>query len=290
MTEKTSAELQREAEIARARVSDTAESIRNKMTPGQLIDEFSGLLTAGDSGSMFATLKSQVAANPLPVALVGVGLLWLMAGQGAALPQPDGSIKRQSWGSGPVEREPAATGASSPEGGITDALLDAPGQAVSMVGDAVEGITASVSAAAREASGGAARYGSATVEQATKVTTAAADMLSQEPLVLAALGLALGTAVGALLPHTDFEDQQLGQTSENIRDKANELLSQGVDGAKEVAADAYRTLKEEADNKGVSGDSASLVDKVSDVVRNTAAKTERNVRDKLTTTSDSWPT
>ncbi len=44
-------ELERDAEIARARVADMAESIRSKMTPGQLIDEFAGMFTGSEGNS-----------------------------------------------------------------------------------------------------------------------------------------------------------------------------------------------------------------------------------------------
>ena len=48
MTEKSAAELERDADIARAKVADTAESIRSKITPGQLIDDFTGMFAGGD--------------------------------------------------------------------------------------------------------------------------------------------------------------------------------------------------------------------------------------------------
>ena len=84
MSERTTAELEQDAETARARVADTAESIRNRMTPGQLIDEFSGLFSGGDGAAALGNLKAQVRDNPLPLALIGTGLAWLMLGQGAA--------------------------------------------------------------------------------------------------------------------------------------------------------------------------------------------------------------
>jgi hypothetical protein len=40
---------------------------------------------------------------------------------------------------------------------------------------------------------------------------AAEDMFEREPLVLAALGLTIGTAIGAMLPHTRIEDETLGK-------------------------------------------------------------------------------
>ncbi|MGX9147953.1 hypothetical protein [Mesorhizobium sp. 128a] len=283
MIEKTSAELQREAEIARANVTDTAESIRNKMTPGQLIDEFSGLFTSGDSSSMLGALKSQVGANPLPVALVGVGLMWLMAGQGTQKPSaPSGSSRSNTY---PGFTSDVGTGDHQSDAeGLTDAMSDAlsgaADKAKSMVGDAIDGVSSSMAGAASSVSDSASQYGASTVDQASKATAAAVDMLRQEPLVLAALGLAFGTAVGALLPRTDFEDQQLGETSDAVRERANGLLHQGVEEAKDVAAQAYQTVKDEADKKGFSAD-ASIIDTVSDVVKTTASKTERAVRNKI---------
>ncbi|RVB86015.1 DUF3618 domain-containing protein, partial [Mesorhizobium sp. M7A.F.Ca.AU.002.04.1.1] len=84
MTEKSAAELEREAEAARARVMETAESIRGRMTPGQLLDEFTGLFSGGESSAMLANLRTQVRDNPLPVTMVGAGLAWLMFGSGTA--------------------------------------------------------------------------------------------------------------------------------------------------------------------------------------------------------------
>ena len=84
MTDKSAAELEREAEAARARVANTAETLRSKMTPGQLIDEMTGMLAGGDGSAAFNNLKAQVRDNPLPLTLVSAGLAWLMFGQGAS--------------------------------------------------------------------------------------------------------------------------------------------------------------------------------------------------------------
>jgi len=159
MTEKTSAELQHEAELARARVSDTAESIRNKMTPGQLIDEFSGMFT-GD-GSMLTTLKSQVQGNPLPVALVGVGLAWLMAGQGGATaatpasrPYPTGSAPAQR--SGESYEFSGSDNAGSSAGvmeSIKDKAAGLASTASSMAGSAADRVSTTAHDAAHALSG-----------------------------------------------------------------------------------------------------------------------------------------
>lgn len=77
-TEKSSAELQRELELQRSRVEDTIDEIQQKLSPGQLVDEMLAY-TKGGGGEFVASLQRNVTANPLPVALLGVSLAWLMA-------------------------------------------------------------------------------------------------------------------------------------------------------------------------------------------------------------------
>jgi ElaB/YqjD/DUF883 family membrane-anchored ribosome-binding protein len=83
--QKSSAELQREIEMQRNRVEDTIDQIQEKLSPGQLVDELLAY-TKGGGGEFVASLQRNVTANPLPVALLGVSLAWLMAkpGQGGA--------------------------------------------------------------------------------------------------------------------------------------------------------------------------------------------------------------
>src|SRR5215217_4424387 len=75
---KTSAELQREIELQRDKVENTIDEIQAKVSPGQLVDELLAY-TKGSGGEFVSTLQRQVTANPLPVALLGVSLAWLMA-------------------------------------------------------------------------------------------------------------------------------------------------------------------------------------------------------------------
>jgi hypothetical protein len=74
---KTSAELEREVNEQRDRVEARIGEIKERLSPGQLVDEL--LSDSGEGGSKFASnLGQQLTANPLPAALVGVGLAWLI--------------------------------------------------------------------------------------------------------------------------------------------------------------------------------------------------------------------
>jgi hypothetical protein len=75
--QKSSAELEREVSEQRNRVEARIGEIKERLSPGQLVDEL--LSYSKDGGSAFATnLGRQLTANPLPAALVGVGLAWLI--------------------------------------------------------------------------------------------------------------------------------------------------------------------------------------------------------------------
>lgn len=75
---KSSAELQRDIEMQRRRVESTIDQIQDKLSPGQLVDELLAY-TKGGGGEFVASLQRNVTANPLPVALLGVSLAWLIA-------------------------------------------------------------------------------------------------------------------------------------------------------------------------------------------------------------------
>lgn len=75
---KTAAELQREIDMQRSQVESTIDQIQDRLSPGQLVDELMAY-TKGGGGEFITSLQRNVTANPLPVALLGVSLAWLMA-------------------------------------------------------------------------------------------------------------------------------------------------------------------------------------------------------------------
>lgn len=84
MYEKDSAELAQEVEAQRQRVESRIGEIRERLSPGQLLDE--ALSYTKHGGQHFAAnLGETVSANPLPAALLGVSLVWLMTGKGPKL-------------------------------------------------------------------------------------------------------------------------------------------------------------------------------------------------------------
>jgi hypothetical protein len=78
---KDSAQLEREVAEQRRRVENRIGEIRERLSPGQLVDEV--LSYTKDGGMNFASgLGHTITANPLPAALLGISLVWLMSGKG----------------------------------------------------------------------------------------------------------------------------------------------------------------------------------------------------------------
>ena len=77
-TSKSSAQIERELDAQRNRIEARIGEIRERLSPGQLLDE--ALSYTKNGGAHFASnLGQQVSANPMPAALVGIGLAWQIA-------------------------------------------------------------------------------------------------------------------------------------------------------------------------------------------------------------------
>ena len=290
MTDQSAAELERDAEAARAKVADTAEFIRNKMSPGQLIDEFTGMFAGGDGSAALANLKSQIRDNPLPLTLVGAGLAWLMLGSGSS---GSSSAHRQQHMSVDRSNRYTSGGATAEEdarsgrfGDLADSVREkvegAAASASDMTGEAVQG----AKDAADSVRQGLANKSADLANTARNVSESGRqmmqDLVQREPLVIAAVGVALGAAIGALLPSTAIEDEQLGSLRDSVRGKASKLVHAGVEEVKDVAAETYETVKAEADNVSLEQDDGSTVtERVGEALKSTVAKTEDTVRNRL---------
>lgn len=78
-SEKTSADLQREIDQDRQRIGQRIDAIQERMSPGQLVDEAIAYAKGSGGGEYLSNLGNALKTNPLPVALMGVSLAWLMA-------------------------------------------------------------------------------------------------------------------------------------------------------------------------------------------------------------------
>lgn len=293
MTDVDSANLEREAEAVRAQISDTTERLRAKMSAGQLMDEVLKQFQGGDASQMLVNIKDQARDNPMALALIGSGVAWLMFGSGtggASAPDHGGTtFPRQDYpsagfaGRQTIVAPTTGHGAEATTAGEAgkDVADDGPS-----LGERAAGAFSSAQAKAGGALGAAGDRASDMAGQ-LRATGAGAlhdardtigsmqgrargaflDVLEREPLVIGAIGLAVGAAVGAMLPATELEREQMGGMARDLKEKAHSLVEKGMSEAKSTAAGAYEAARSEADTQGLTSPNQPIGAKLEAVAR-----------------------
>jgi hypothetical protein len=95
--EKSSTEIQREIDADRERIEARIGAIQDRMSPGQLVDEVLAYAKGSGGGEYVSNLGKALKANPLPVALMGVSLAWLMAKQGTPVAETATSPSTETY-------------------------------------------------------------------------------------------------------------------------------------------------------------------------------------------------
>jgi hypothetical protein len=71
-------QMERQARQMRARISKTMQALRDRMTPGQVVDQVADYAQHGPMAEFFRNLGREVRENPLPLTLIAVGVAWLI--------------------------------------------------------------------------------------------------------------------------------------------------------------------------------------------------------------------
>ena len=133
----------------------------------------------------------------------------------------------------------AVDGVRDTASGMADQAGDAMSGAYRAAADATGSVAEDVGATARAAARRAGELGQEAREQAGRLGGSAQQglgwLLREQPLVLGALGVALGAAVGAVLPGTRAEDRLMGETSDAVAERAAAVAQQVSDRAQEAA-------------------------------------------------------
>jgi len=284
---------EREVERARADLSQTLDALKERLTFGRLIDE-ARTQFFGDGASEFVTnLGRQIRENPLPVALVGLGALWMMLGERKAPSRtgrhyPSAPERMGSYQEGFRERayqaaEQMGTGLRTTaetmrdtREGITEKVREVAAEAGETVSSAAGAVSQSVRHAGEtaadwmhQARSAARTAGGDMGELGRRTTESLRSMVEEQPLVLGAIGMALGALVGAMLPSTRIEDQYLGEARDQLREAITEQGGELYERGKIAATEAYRAAAEEARKQGLlpeEGEGKTLAEKAEQVL------------------------
>lgn len=321
---KSSDEIEREVEDTRYRVRETLDELRERMSPGQMVDQLMDYAKSSGGGDFGRNLGRSVRDNPLPVMLIGAGIAWLMMGNGRPSGSRSGFMGMGSSSGGsysPSEHERWATpgprvaeehgmagsmGAgmhsamSGARSGLS-AVADTVGSVASGVASAASGVASAASSAYDSVTGAAAGMRDAAYDVASGIGDRASryadtaghyagragdyvgqargmagslgdgashamasgrrrmhDLRDQaghmgssiqrvaeeQPLILGAVGLAVGAALGAAFPSTRTENRLFGDTADRLKDEAYDLAAEQAERAHRMAREAASVVGE----------------------------------------------
>lgn len=259
---KTSAELEREVEDARGRIDRTVEALKDKMQPQEMFDEATKMMS-GASNKVLTTAVDQLRENPIPIALIGLGVAWLAISQTRRGPAAGYDTAGyyptyEGYDEGEGLRAKVKAKADAAKARLAETAEKAKSRLADAQHQAADGVTTARGKAeeyAHLAKDKAGEYGRAARQRFDRT-------LENEPLVIGAIGLAVGAAIGASIPSTPVERRYIGPARSKVADRAKASL----DEVKDVAQRAYGQVKEELHRQtGPEGEGASLREKASAV-------------------------
>jgi hypothetical protein len=214
------------AEIQRTRgeMDSTLTALEQRLTPGQLVDQGIDYLRKSGANEFVQNLGVQAKNNPMPIALVGIGLAWLMASG----KQPPSSN--------------TGTSGNIDAGSVRSSLGNRAGE----LRDQAAGMTQSAKDKISQATDRVRALGDTARSQVERAKGSMEYMLREQPLALGAIGVAIGALLAAMAPRTRQEDELMGETRDRLVDQAKEVGKEKVEQAKEVANAVVGTVKNEA--------------------------------------------
>jgi len=252
-----------ELDRTRGELSQTLDALQEKLSPGPMFDEALNYFRNSGGGEFASNFKHSITQNPVPVTLVGVGLAWLaLAGRGGGSSSDmfdesdydDPYLHTEypdDWPASQPEGLEGISGGTAPGDDVAPGMApivtdpDQPGRMKRMASGGRERMRG-VSRGARQGMSGAGAMGR---RQAARAKSGFEHMLHEQPLVLGAIGVALGAALAAGLPGTRREDELMGETRDQFMDKAQHKGKEQLVKEKQVAKSAGDAAKKEVKKK-----------------------------------------
>jgi len=247
------------------------------------------------AGDFVQQLGDAVRQNPLPAALIGMGVLWMFSG-GARRAGLDplraaknvGAAGRSAMNNG---LQAAGSGASDLADNIGQVARDTGSNARHAMSSAATGLRDGGAAAFEQAS----RFGSQVADSATELARSVPEsasevldnvrsnltvMFREQPLLLGAVGIAIGAGVAASFPATEFESEYLGETSDEVKERVQSIASEKAEWARETAERALQAASEEVQRQGLDSLTSNAGD-IGDKIRNVTAAAGESVKERF---------
>ena len=217
--------LEREIDQTRADIGETVDALAQKFSPGEFLDRSLDMVKQ-HGGELAVNLRDSIKQNPLAVLLTGAGLAWLMS-----------STSHDRSGRWTSKAGNSLSDAREKFSGTGEQITGAMAGTRERLTVARDSVTETVSSTA-----------ASTRAQAVKAREGFNNLLEEQPLIIGALGIAVGAALGAAFPRTDVEDRFAGTASDaaktELKEKGQEVYGQAREKAQKAAEAAEQAISE----------------------------------------------
>jgi len=297
------AEIRANIEQTRTEMSSTIEAIQERLSPQHLKEQVKGQVreqfeevkssvrdaTIGKAETMVRsasesvtevryTLMETIRQNPIPAAMVGLGLGWLLMNRRSAAPRYE---QRQYRGTGYYDAggygaQQAYHGYGRPEayyeephegiatqgrravrntvgrvqgtagdvaGRVQETVGNVAERAQETAGDVAGRVQETVGNVAERAQETASTLAARTQYQAYRLEDRFQSALYENPLAVGAIALAVGAAAGLAVPGTKRENELLGEARDSLVERAQEVAHGTVEKLQQVAGQVVEEVQ-----------------------------------------------
>ena len=296
-------QIERDLARTRERMDHRLDELGQRLQPNQLVNDALAQVSGGSGADFTRTLVAKARANPVPAALAGIGLAWLLASSGrqaSAASGEDDLAGRLRLAEADVVRRQDET--DEDHAGRLD---EARGKVLGLVHQASDttavyrqrvGETLAAAGQGLRATSGEVRRGAS--EAADRIGRARrAAPITGRTLAMGGAAAAAGLIAGALIPVSDAEQRTLGNTADRLRGAGRDAAQGLVDHGAQVVGEAIGAAKDSAQAHGLTagrsigeliGDlkSGELVDHVKQAAQEVASAGRDSVQTHLTGGTD----
>lgn len=202
------------------------------------------MTNASDRTSDFiGELGEAVKRNPLPAALIGMGVMWLFSNRSQIADAGSGVARNFGQSAGTLLK----SASNEVQSGLSTASQAASDQAAAGIDAFKEGASRMSDVMSSSFEPVPAMVGDALDNLRDNLS----ETFRRQPLALGVLGLAVGAAVAASMPVSEAEREYLGDTSELVKAKAGEIFEEKAQQAVELGTKVVDAVADEAQKQGL---------------------------------------
>ena len=242
-------EIEREIERTRERMSNNIDALGDKLSPDNLKQQAKDAIAekardvAANVGDQARQTGSRaldfITENPLPVAAVTLGAIWLFTMRRGSQGAVSGDRMARFAYTGPERRE------SNGPSRLGRRLIDRADSVRQTVGEKAHSASQRAGELTHEFQERAGELGSSAKQRARHARGGLERTMRENPLALMAGAAVIGLALGMLLPETEPERRTMGPARDELADRISNVADRVKDAAVEAGREVKDTLQEE---------------------------------------------